>query len=359
MVTKVREQWLIAWEKMDRSGLLYFKRYCAALIYIVIIISIATMGYSARNRQEDVPFEHVLKSNFLLHEKLSKVTEALNIAESKNTEYQETIRALRENIKQHAEFMKGYDDDNNRMKETLKTLTNTFDDYAQLQQNKRKLHQENFILTIQIKEYKTELGKLKQDISSSRPKDGICSVDKTERNDIDHIAEVSVATINTTDNEETENYQKEEKKIGEIETNIIKEKINDRSNENDSVYAEDRMSVSDISTDSMNQDLNIQGTKEESGESDYISEDTASDFDSSSNMSDSSVSKVSSGNMTIPYDSVILEYIFQSDEARDFIRNECCEYNKVEVKKEILNFIDQPHRVYVRSKSQERGKELR
>merc|ERR1712129_204355 len=92
---------------------------------------------------------------------------------------------------------------------------------------------------------------------------------------------------------------------------------------------------------------------------DYISEDTASDFDSSSNMSDSSVSEVSSGNMIIPYDSVILEYIFLSDEARDFIRNECCEYSKVEVKKEILNFIDQPHRVYVRSKAQERGKELR
>ena len=87
--------------------------------------------------------------------------------------------------------------------------------------------------------------------------------------------------------------------------------------------------------------------------------DIVSNREFSINDSNSSVSGVSIGNMIIPYNSMIVEYIFLSDKVREFIRNKCCEYNKLEVEKELINFIDQLHYVYESSKSQERGKMIK
>ena len=123
------------------------------------------MGAQRSTRQgvvktEYIQFEIVLKSNFLLHEQISRKEEALNYSELQNVEYQEAIKELREALQENKEFMKGIIEDNNQMREALKTVTNTFQDYEQLQQTQQKLRQENVTLAIQIQEYKTELGKL-------------------------------------------------------------------------------------------------------------------------------------------------------------------------------------------------------
>lgn len=102
--------------------------------------------------------------------------------------------------------------------------------------------------------------------------------------------------------------------------------------------------------DNMKKDLGVQGSKDESSEIYCTSVYTASDIDFSINDYDTSVSGVSNGNMIIPYDCIIIEYIFLSNKTRELIINKCCEYNKVEVKQELINFINQPHSVYGSSK---------
>ena len=39
--------------------------------------------------------------------------------------------------------------------------------------------------------------------------------------------------------------------------------------------------------------------------------------------------------MFIPYNLIIIEYIFMSDEAKEFINNRCYKYSKVEVEQEL------------------------
>ena len=63
---------------------------------------------------------------------MSRKEEKLNQSELQNVEYQEVINELREAVKENHKFMKGIQEDNNRMKEVLKTVTNTFKDYEQL-----------------------------------------------------------------------------------------------------------------------------------------------------------------------------------------------------------------------------------
>lgn len=110
------------------------------------------------------------------------------------------------------------------------------------------------------------------------------------------------------------------------------------------------MSLSNISTASIIKDLTAYSTKEESSESDWICYQ-AGNIDFSLTDQDSSISRVSIGNMIIPYDSMIIEYIFLSDEATEFINNKCCEYNKEEVEQELKNFILQLNYIYGRSES--------
>ena len=53
--------------------------------------------------------------------------EALTLSESKSTMYAATAQEFLENMTQHEAFMKHYINENNRMKETIKSLTSTFD----------------------------------------------------------------------------------------------------------------------------------------------------------------------------------------------------------------------------------------
>lgn len=89
---------------------------------------------------------------------------------------------------------------------------------------------------------------------------------------------------------------------------------------------------------SMIQDITVHSNMEELSEYEWIS-NQASDIDFSITDKDLSISGVSIGNIIISYDSMIVEYIFLSNEAGEFINNKCCKYNKVEVEQELKNFI--------------------
>ena len=114
---KGRVQWHIAWCKQsDLQN--YNRQLITAFLFLYFFAGTLTMGARRSTRQgvvktEYIQFETVLKSNFLLHEQISRKEEALNYSELQNVEYQEVIKELREALQENKEFMKGIIEDNN------------------------------------------------------------------------------------------------------------------------------------------------------------------------------------------------------------------------------------------------------
>ena len=58
--------------------------------------------------------------------------EALTRSETESITYEAMVQELRESITQHEPFMNNHIEENTRIKETIQSLTSTFDSYAQL-----------------------------------------------------------------------------------------------------------------------------------------------------------------------------------------------------------------------------------
>ena len=82
MLKERRLQWKIAWCKADR----HFSKVSLVFFVTVFIINlIKTMGVKVKRDygREYIPFQNVLKKNYLLHEEVSRLTTELSNAQKK------------------------------------------------------------------------------------------------------------------------------------------------------------------------------------------------------------------------------------------------------------------------------------
>ena len=157
-----RKQWKIVWCKSK-------KVISADLIGIVIILLyLHIMGVSincqqlSKERHPYIRFEHVLKTNFLLQEKVTQLTAELTQERLKTKSYELKILEHQVAIDQQSEFMKKKVEDCDMLKETIATLTITIKGIAQVKQERKVLQQENQQLEGLLSLSNSEIEVLKQ-----------------------------------------------------------------------------------------------------------------------------------------------------------------------------------------------------
>jgi len=124
------KQWKIAWCKSKKGFSADFIGIVVLLVYLNIMgISINRQQLS-KVKQPYIPFEHVLKTNFLLQEQVSQLTAALTLAHSQVESYKSRISEHQVAIDQQRAFMKKTIEDYDMLKETIATLTDTVKEVA-------------------------------------------------------------------------------------------------------------------------------------------------------------------------------------------------------------------------------------
>ena len=118
---------------------------------ILQFLQIFTMGAKRSTRQvvvktEYIPFEKVLKSNYLLNEQVKSLTYNLHEAHKKNLEYEVTILEYKDEIAKFKEWQVTQIEEQKNMKNTVTTLSEMFDNCTQAKNELKELRQQNLKL---------------------------------------------------------------------------------------------------------------------------------------------------------------------------------------------------------------------
>lgn len=89
-----------------------------------------------------IPFAKVLKSNYLLQEQVNWLTMKLQQAQEKFNQDEYFILELQRTISEQQILMLGHLEEQNRMKETITTLSEVFAKFQNLQIGERELRKE-------------------------------------------------------------------------------------------------------------------------------------------------------------------------------------------------------------------------
>ena len=99
-----------------------------------------------------IPFEKVLKTNFLLQEENNYLMEELHEAYKSITLLKTEINQLRSRFKEHQTIVNEYKAANEMIKVTLVTITGIFYQYNKSQKDQKELYQENIKLAFELKD---------------------------------------------------------------------------------------------------------------------------------------------------------------------------------------------------------------
>ena len=161
MLIERRLQWKIAWFKVDQ----HFRTVSLVCIVTVFIIGlIETMGVTVKRdyAREYIPFENVLKKNFLLQEEVSRLAMELSKAQSKVLRYEKFLDKSEQTMSsmQNEINIAHYD------MQVLKSKVDTFQDIVtSMELGKRKnqqVSQENIKLAIKLRESENEVKVLRE-----------------------------------------------------------------------------------------------------------------------------------------------------------------------------------------------------
>lgn len=157
MLREIRLQWHIAWSQFNAQQLVKIWFF---ILIVGTVSLLLNMGYATRGRhsRDYIPFEVVLKKNFLLQEQISEKNEALLQANKQVREYERMIENLRietsENMLMVQKSMIEYQE----AAELTKAKSETFEGIMEKMETEkiehRKIRQENIQLTMDIKESK-------------------------------------------------------------------------------------------------------------------------------------------------------------------------------------------------------------
>lgn len=171
MLKQIRLQWHIAWRKVKPHQIVKFWLFS---IIVGIVNAPLSMGYCKKQYTRDyIPFQVVLKKNFLLQEQLLETNNAL----IKEQEYAEKYYQLAEKYKQTTFESIEITKVNNTKIATFEGIVKQIEKDSL---EHRKLRQENIKLALDLKKSQQEIIKLRiklEELSTMEPK--LIRVDKT------------------------------------------------------------------------------------------------------------------------------------------------------------------------------------
>ena len=135
----VKKQWILAWKDCRQLSFTIF-----VIFIVVTIMGVRTASYSSKVKLCDdyIPFIKVLKSNYILQEQVNRLTMELQQAQEKFNQDKYFISELQRTISEQQTFMLGHIEEQNRMKETILTLSEVFAKFQNLKISERELRKE-------------------------------------------------------------------------------------------------------------------------------------------------------------------------------------------------------------------------
>jgi len=179
MLEEKRLQWQIAWTKRKLSSLVNF---WILVILVVSVVASQQMGYSVRKKyaRDYIPFDTVLRRNFILSEQVIDLDKALKNSYEQNQRNEELLAEFQNYKCMMESQIKEYQEIVETNKEKVATFENIVYSFEEDRSETRKVRQENIRLTMALKESQEECKELAVELTSmnmnNRSKECVLSI---------------------------------------------------------------------------------------------------------------------------------------------------------------------------------------